>query len=174
MKLLEINNKEIYINKVKEIYYSSFPENERIDFQNLIDLKFPNSTLLGIFNDDSLIGFSYISTLGDYAYIVYLAIDEKFRNKNYGTTALNLICNLYDKKVKVLCVEKPHFPKDMPSRRIGFYKRNGFLIANFEFECLGQTFYPMYKGEFDKQKFIDFLFICFPESKDFKNIETEI
>ncbi len=173
MQLIEINNK-IHIDKIKKIYYSSFPENERIDFQYLIDLKFPNSKLLGIFNECSLIGFSYISISGDYVYIAYLAIDEEFRNKNYGTTALNLICDLYNSKVKVLSVEKPYFPKDMPSRRIGFYKRNGFLIANFEFEWLGQTYYPMYNGKFDKQKFIDFLLVCFPESKDFKNIETEI
>lgn len=29
----------------------------------------------------------------------------------------------------------------------------------------------MYKSQFDKQKFIGFLLICFPDCKDFKDIK---
>ena len=171
MNLIEIDSNSQYLNKIKDIYYSSFPESERTDFQDLVNLKFPNSKLLGILNEDILIGFSFVSELGDFAYIVYLAIDDKLRNKNYGTTALSLVCDLYKVKTKVLCVEKPNTQEDIQSRRISFYKRNEFLLANFEFEYLGQSYYSMYKGQFDKQKFIDFLLICFPGCKDFKDIK---
>lgn len=173
MKLLEINNNSKHLNKIKEIYYYSFPESERVDFVDLINCKFPNSKLWGIFDEETMIGFSFISVLGDYAYIVYLAIDDKLRNKNYGTTALSLICDLYKDKTKVLCVEKPNTQEDIQSRRIGFYKRNGFTQANFEFECLGQSYYSMYNGKFDKQKFIDFLLVCFPGCKNFRDIKGQ-
>lgn len=169
MKIFEIKKDSQYLNEIKELYHSSFPESERIDFQNLVNCTFPNSKLLGAFDEEKLIGFSFISELGDYAYIVYLAIDVKFRNKGYGTTALMLIDDLYD-KIKVLCVEKPNDATDIQSRRITFYKRNGFSLADFEFEWLGQKYYSMYKGEFDKQKFIEFLLVCFPSCKDFKKI----
>ena len=171
MKLLEINNNLKHLNKIKEIYYYSFPESERMDFADLVNCKFPNSKLFGIFDNETLIGFSFISMLGDFAYIVYLAIDKNLRNKNYGTEALNEIFNLYKDKTKVLCVEKPNSQADLQTRRISFYKRNGFVLANFEFEYLGQSYYSMYKGQFDKQKFIDFLLVCFPGCKDFKDIK---
>ena len=35
MKLLEINNNSKHLNKIKEIYYYSFPENERMGFEDL-------------------------------------------------------------------------------------------------------------------------------------------
>ena len=171
MKLSEINNNSKHLNKIKEIYYYSFPESERMDFVDLINCKFPNSKLLGIFDDETLIGFSFVSLLGEFAYIVYLAIDENQRNKNYGTQALNEIFNLHKDKTKVLCVEKPNSQTDLRTRRIGFYKRNGFTLANFEFEYLGQYYYSMYNGKFNKQKFIDFLLVCFPGCKNFREIK---
>lgn len=168
MKLVEINNNSKHLNKIKEIYYYSFPESERMDFEDLANCKFPNSKLLGIFDNETLVGFSFVSVLGEFAYIVYLAIDENQRNKSYGTKALKEIFNLYRDKTKVLCVEKPNSQTDLQTIRIGFYKRNGFILANFEFEYLGQCYYSMYNGEFDKQKFIDFLLICFPGCKNFR------
>lgn len=171
MTLLEINNNQKHLNKIKDIYINSFPESERVDFEDLVNLKFPNSKLLGIFDGETLIGFSYVSTLGEFAYIVYLAIDESQRNKKYGTQALYEIYNLYNNRTKVLCVEKTNSQADLQSRRIGFYKRNGFSLSDFEFEYLGQYYYSMYNGKFDKQKFIDFLLICFPGCKNFKDIK---
>lgn len=170
MEIFEIKEDQDNLNKIKEIYYSSFPEIERVDFQNLVDKTFPNSKLLGIFNGNILIGFTFISEFGDFSYIIYFAIEEKLRNKNYGTTALKMICDLYHDKTKVLCVEKPTKESNIPARRISFYKRNGFMLTDFEFEWSGQVYYSMFNGNFDKQKFIDFLYICFPTCKDFKNI----
>ena len=134
-------------------------------------IKLKNYKYKIVFDNETLIGFSFVSLLGEFAYIVYLAIDENQRNKNYGTQALNEISNLYKDKTKVLCVEKPNSPTSLRARRIGFYQRNGFTLANFEFEYLGQYYYSMYNGKFDKQKFIDFLLICFPVCKNFREIK---
>ena len=172
MKLLELNNSSKHLDKIKEIYYCSIPESERIDFLYLVNCKFPNSKLLGIFDNKTLIGFSFVSLLGEFAYIVYLAIDENQRNKNYGTRALNEILNVYKDKTKVLCVEKPNSQSDLRTRRIDFYKRNGFTQANLEFEYLGESYFSMYNGKFNKKKFIDFLLICFPECTNFRDIEV--
>ena len=171
MTLLEIDSKSEYLNKIKNIYLYSFPESERISFEDLVNCKFPNSRLLGIFDNESLVGFTFVSILNDFVYIVYLAIDQEQRNKNYGTQALVELYKLYKDKTKVLCVEKPNSPTDMRARRIEFYKRNGFMLANFEFEYLGQAYYSMYNGNFDKQRFIEFLLICFPGCSNFKDIK---
>lgn len=170
MNLIAINSKSKYLDKIQEIFLSSFPENERIDFEDLVNCKFPNSNLLGIFNDEILVGFSYVSVFGDLVYIVYFAIDEKERNKKYGTQALNKIFNIYKGKTKVLSVEKPLTQGDTQSKRIDFYKRNGYELATFEFEWEGQTYCPMFNGEFDRQKFIEFLLICFPGCENFRDV----
>ena len=170
MKLLEISKGSKYIDKIRFIYETSFPEIERIEFDEIVNCKFPNSKLLGIFNDKALIGFTYISVLGDFAYIIYLAIDQEQRNKKYGSESLNEIYNLYKDKTKVLCVEKPLSNTDISTRRIEFYKRNGFELADFEFEIFGQVYYSMYNGEYNKQKFIDFLLVCFPGCENFNEI----
>ena len=166
--LVEISKTSKHINKIKEIYLSSFPEEERIDFEDIVNLKFPNSKFFGIFDKRLLVGFTFVSLLGDFAYIVYLAIDKEKRNGGYGTQALKEIDELFKDKTKVLCVEKPISNEDIQSRRIGFYKRNGFSLASFEFDFLGQTYYTMYLGKFNKRKFIDFLLVCFPGCENFK------
>ena len=171
MKLLEINNNSKYLNTIKEIYHTSIPESERIDFEDLVNHAFPNSKILGIFNNNNLVGFSFVSVLGEFAYIVYLAIAENQRNNGYGSKALTTLFNLYSDKTKVLCVEKPNSKNDLRTRRINFYNRNGFTLSNFEFEYLGDYYYSMYNGKFDKEKFIDFLLICFPGCKNFKDIK---
>ena len=38
---------------------------------------------------------------------------------------------------------------------------------------LEQKYYSMYNGEFNKQKFIEFLLICFPGCNNFKDINKE-
>lgn len=163
MELLEIGKNKRYIGKVKDIYFSSFPEVERIDFKDLIEYKkYPNSKLLGIFNDDCLVGFSYVITKGSFAYIIYLAIASRYRNRGYGTTALKLICDMYKDKTMSMCVEKPEFPDDEPTRRINFYKRNGFKVADLEYIYLGQKYNIMYNGEFDEKKFTEFFYCMFP------------
>lgn len=163
MKLLEIKDNEKYIERIKDIYISSFPEVERVDFKDLIEhKKYPGSKLLGVFNDDCLVGFSYVSTKGNFAYIIYLAIASEYRNKNYGTTALKLICDMYKDKTMSMCVEKPEAPNDEPTRRINFYKRNGFKVADLEYIYLGQKYNVMYNGNFDEEKFVEFFTCLFP------------
>ena len=166
--LVEINKTSKHLNTIKNIYFSSIPVEERIEFEDMVNLKFPNSKIFGIFDKAVLVGFTYVSLFENFAYIVYLAIDEQFRNKTYGSQALKDLCNLYKEKTKVLCVEKPITNTDMKSRRINFYKRNGFALADFEFDYLGSPYYSMYNGKFNKHKFIDFLLVCFPGCNNFK------
>ena len=170
MELLDITSKSEYLDEIERIYMDSFPEIERMNFEDVANRKSPNSELLGAFNEDKLIGFTYVSVASEYAYIIYLAIDKNERNKNLGSQVLEKIDDLFKDKTKVLCVEKPESADDIPTRRINFYKRNGFTLADFEFEYLGQYYYSMYNGAFDKQKFVDFLLTCFPGCKDFKEI----
>ena len=81
MQLLELNCKSENIENLKDIYYDSIPDNERIEFRDMIKLSFPNSRLLGVFDKKMLVGFTYLCVCNDFVYIVYLAIQKSKRNK---------------------------------------------------------------------------------------------
>lgn len=103
----EVDKSSPYLKEIERIYISSFPENERIEFEEIKNTRFINSKLLAFFDNSVLLGFSYISILGSYVYIIYYAIDEKFRNQGYGTQILKMLINMFKDKVKVLCIERP-------------------------------------------------------------------
>ena len=127
MKLLDIDRDSKYLDKIHEIYFASFPENERVSFENIVNREFPNSRLLGFVDKDKLVGFSYVSVSDEFVYIVYLAIDKEYRFQGYGTTALSEIDKMFKDKTKVLSVEKPEYPNDTPSKKSLFTKN---LVMN--------------------------------------------
>lgn len=127
MKLLDIDKDSKYLDKIHEIYFESFPENERVSFENIVNREFPNSRLLGFVDKDKLVGFSYVSVSDEFVYIVYLAIDKEYRFQGYGTTALSEIDKMFKDKTKVLSVEKPEYPNDTPSKKSLFTKN---LVMN--------------------------------------------
>ena len=127
MKLLDIDKESKYLDKIHEIYFESFPENERVSFENIVNREFPNSRLLGFVDKDKLVGFSYVSVSDEFVYIVYLAIDKEYRFQGYGTTALSEIDKMFKDKTKVLSVEKPEYPNDTPSKKSLFTKN---LVMN--------------------------------------------
>ena len=127
MKLLDIDKDSKYLDKIHEIYFESFPENERVSFENIVNREFPNSRLLGFVDKDKLVGFSYVSVSDEFVYIVYLAIDKEYRSQGYGTTALSEIDKMFKDKTKVLSVEKPEYPNDTPSKKSLFTKN---LVMN--------------------------------------------
>lgn len=167
LKIIEKNSE--YIEQIKEIYLYSFPNNERIDFDEIVNHTFPNSQLLGFFCEKNLIGFSVVSAYKKFAYIAYLAIDKNQRGKGLGSQALQAICKFYNDKTIVLSVEKPEKQAEKQIRVMNFYKKNGFELMDFEFSWSGQVFWPMHYREYKKQEFINYLLVCFPTCHDFKD-----
>ena len=172
MKLLDIDKDSKYLDKIHEIYFDSFPENERVSFENIVNREFPNSRLLGFVDKDKLVGFSYVSVSDEFVYIVYLAIDKEYRFQGYGTNALSEIDKMFKDKTKVLSVEKPEYPNDTPSKKIAFYKKSGYELNDFEFVWINQVYYSVHYGKYNKEKFLKLLLTLFPTCTDFKDIET--
>ncbi len=173
MKLLDIDKDSKYLDKIYEIYFDAFPENERIPFEDIVNREFPNSRLLGFVDKDKLVGFTYISVSEEFVYIVYMAIDKEYRSQGFGTIALHEIDKMFKDKTKVLSVEKPEYPGDLPSRRIAFYKKAGYELNDFEFVWINQVYYSIHHGKYNKEKFLKLLLTLFPTCTDFKDIETK-
>lgn len=172
MKLINKSSKDI--DKVKNLYFSAFPEDEREPFHVLINSEFPNSKLFGFYDDDKFIGLTFVCFYKDLIYIVYLAVDTSERNKHYGSKILAKLSEEFNDKTFILSVEKPEQEGDIASRRLNhFYKGNGFSVVGFEFTHKNVRFVLMYKGKFNETEFKECLLHLFPASTDFSKTDIK-
>lgn len=116
--------------QIKEIYETSFPKSEKFPFWVLKQCAKENNVRLDAIinhNTDKIIGMSFLIFYDDIAYLMYVAIDKKHRNKGFGSLVLeDLIFRQVDASI-LLCIERPSAEKeDIKARRKDFYLRNGF------------------------------------------------
>lgn len=116
---------------IKEIYETSFPKSEKFPFWVLKQCARENNVRLDSIidhNTDTIVGMSFLISYDDIAYLMYVAIDKKYRNKGFGGLVLrDLILRQADTTI-LLCIERPFANKedDIKTHRKDFYLRNGF------------------------------------------------
>lgn len=85
---------------------------------------------LGYFIKDKLIALVALWEFDDFIFIEHFAVDADFRNNGIGTLVLKELNVRYSKK---LCLEVELPNNDLASRRILFYKRNGFYLNEYPY-----------------------------------------
>lgn len=122
--------------QIKEIYETSFPKSEKFPFWVLKQCAKENNVRLDSIidhNTDKIIGMRFLIFYDDIAYLMYVAIDKKYRNKGFGSLVLrDLILRQADTSI-LLCIEKPSIcdKEDIKARRKDFYLRNGFYKTGY-------------------------------------------
>lgn len=116
--------------QIKEIYETSFPKSEKFPFWVLKQCAKENNVRLDAIIDhatDKISGMQFLISYDDITYLMYMAIDNKCRNKGFGSLVLrDLILRQADTTI-LLCIERPSAKKeDIKARRKDFYLRNGF------------------------------------------------
>jgi hypothetical protein len=112
-----------YKRDIKNVYLESFPKNERFPFWILKQsLKKGKSSIKAILDDEKFIGMLYLVNCDDSFYLMFFAIKNQLRNKNYGSNVLKDLNKKY--KTLFLSIEKPS--DEISRRRKRFYLRNGF------------------------------------------------
>ena len=127
--------------KIPEIYETSFPKSEKFPFWVLKQCARENNVHLDSIIDpdtDTIVGMRFLISYDDITYLMYLAIDEKYRNKGFGGIMLrDLILRQADVSI-LLCIERPSVEKeDIKARRKDFYLRNGFYETDYFIEDSG-------------------------------------
>lgn len=79
-------------------------------------------TVYHVLDDETHIGFITVWELTGFAFVEHFVTYDEFRNKGYGSAALELLKEKYGNIV--LEAEPPE--GEMPARRVAFYERNGF------------------------------------------------
>ena len=116
--------------KAKGLYFSAFPPEERPPYWAFSwRAKQKCTDWLGIYKDNSWIGFFYVINYEDLSYVCFFAIDDEFRGKGYGTSALQALKERYQGKRIFLAIEPIDPSAENYEQRVhrkAFYLRNGF------------------------------------------------
>ena len=114
----------------EDLYLFSFPENERIPFDEIVKVSATGFGELSVAKDgDELIGMVYILKGEDLVYIYYLAVDPGKRGRGYGSAILTLLKERFQGCRFALSSESPDpGAPNLEERqwRISFYLMNGF------------------------------------------------
>ena len=118
---------------LSNLYEVSFPAEEKVDFQTLIGQENTQTAQPRLFaillkEMNKVVGLASIVDSHDFVFLFYLATYEEVRGKGIGTEILSLIKKTYNKTI-VLEVELPE--NGIATRRIEFYKRNGFHLLPY-------------------------------------------
>lgn len=128
--------------EIRTLYESSFPENERMPFERILKKRDEGVMRLISVEDESgaLIGFANITLCLDALVLNYLAIDEKERNKGYGTAVIKELKTRYPERSIVIDIEDDGVPADNTEQRIRrriFYEGLGFFAMPYRLDIFG-------------------------------------
>ena len=130
--------------KIKRLYVSSFPDDERIPYHRLVSMLGSTRVMHAYYDDGQFIGMTYIFLFRDIAYLGYIAVEEELRGKGFGTSILNMLCDMYPAYRIAIDIEEPDAEADNAQERV---KRRNFYTAN-RFEGTG-IFYRFYHMDYE-------------------------
>lgn len=160
IKLIPVTGEHELNADVREMYESTFPEDERREWVQLVALiTNPAFRFNLIFDEQILIGLISVWNLNEFIFIEHFTIRNRERGKGFGTEVIRQIIS---KEIPVILeVEEPL--SEMAIKRIRFYERLHFSVSHREY------FQPPYsKGK----KRIKMLLMSYPNEISPANFES--
>lgn len=121
--------------RVRELLDSSFPQNERVPFLQLMLFSLRKGTSFLSFRDDGeFVGTAYIVEYEDNLSLFYLAVSPGKRGHGYGSKILNAVKAKQKSLNLNLDVEAPEKgAPNLPQRlsRVEFYRKNGIVDTGY-------------------------------------------
>jgi GNAT superfamily N-acetyltransferase len=131
IKLININRNDSDLEKIRQLYLTAFPSDERAPFGLLVrKAKKPNINFFSCHDSETWIGFIYVINHIDLSYLYYFAVDDTKRGKGYGTAILEAARKKYAGRRLFLVIEEVEEKySNYPQRidRLHFYEHAGFV-----------------------------------------------
>ena len=135
VSLIKLHFHQQATSAIKEIYFNSFPPEERRSWDSINHLLSQNNSPYNIdiiLCDGEVAGFISWWQFLDFCYIEHFAIKQSMRGMRIGTKAISQFTETKNMPI-VLEVELPN-SGEMAQRRIAFYAQNGFTAhPHFEY-----------------------------------------
>ena len=158
---MQIKKVKFTSSDVRDIYFDSFPKNERMPFPIMVAMsKLWNTDFWGFYDNDTLCGFVYLAHNRKIVFVMFLAVDKTLRSKGYGSAILQEIQNKYPNKKIIISIEpcEPNSPDiKLRTKRKDFYMRNGYKETGYMMKLNGVVQeIIIINGEFSKKQFRTF------------------
>jgi len=129
MEFLQITSPEDYrVQEIFESYCSSFPQDERRDWDKLSPLfSHPKVKIISVLHEAQNIGYLIIWELTDYAFVEHFEVFPPYRSQKLGSYITGYLFENYPRII--LEIEPEHLDDDA-KRRYAFYQRNGFTLID--------------------------------------------
>lgn len=142
MIFLNENNFSSRIEEIRLIYESSFPADERMPFERVLEKRDSGvMRLLSVEGEGGeLLGFANITLCLDVLALNYFAILPEKQGRGYGTAVIRLLRERYPDRSIIIDIEDDGIICDNTEQRIrrrAFYERLGFSAMPFRVTIFG-------------------------------------
>jgi len=161
-EIRKINKDNQDLKKVKELFISAFPKEERIAFWFLaLAAKIKEADFLSFHDKDVFCGMTCVSAIDNITFILYLAVSPEMRSKGYGSAILSVVQSMYKDNKIILYMDKCDenaLDNEQRLRRQKFYKKNGYEKTGYLVKTRKIVQEVLIKnGKFSKDEFEQFL-----------------
>lgn len=128
--------------QIRLLYESSFPPDERMPFERILQKRDSGVMRLVSVEDENgeFLGFANMTLCLDVLALNYLAILPEKQGRGYGTAVIRLLRERYPDRSVVVDIEDDAVASDNPeqrTRRRAFYERLGFSAMPFRLTIFG-------------------------------------
>ena len=140
--------------QIKQLYETAFPEEERIPWDDLMQLiEEMHLDFTAYYDDETFVGFTIIYPRPSFTWYWYFAVCEELRGKGYGQQILSNVIERYKGQTTVFDMESPLQEcanSEQRKSRHRFYLRNGFRDTHVyrHFDDVEMTIMMMGEGTF--------------------------
>lgn len=136
---------------LKSLYEEAFPQEERIEFNDLMRLSLQMPLTINLYHKDgNFIGITVFLERKDFNWFWYFAVQKHLRGQGYGQQILSEMLRQYDKRPMIIDAESPFQQcanSKQRTRRYNFYLRNGFCDTGVGRTFEGITYCILLHGE---------------------------
>jgi GNAT superfamily N-acetyltransferase len=151
IKLIPVPNSRKEYKRIKNLYKEAFPADERAPLFLMKKRAAKNKgDSWNVYDGDRWIGWVYMITTDDLAYVNYLAMDNSQRGKGYGVYVIEEIKKKYAGKKVFLALEQLDPKADNYEQRLkrhAFYERCGLKDLPYKIKEASVVYSIMGTGE---------------------------
>lgn len=142
LRTADANTDAALLEKVRQLYMTAFPREERIPWFLLrLNARRSGVDLTAFLDGDTFCGFTYSVTADDLHFLLFFAVDENLRSKGYGSAILSSLKDAYGTvvlNIEPFVTDAPNLPER--KHRYGFYRHNGFFDTGYHVWEVGGMF----------------------------------
>ncbi len=143
LEIIKYDNTSKYYHDIEKLYYEAFPKNEQIPLDEFLESTIDNMNTYIFTYKNNFVGFCVTLLYENIVYLLYFAMSSKYRNRGFGSQALELIKKNNNNKVLVADIEQEQYDSTNKLQRIKrkkFYLRSGFTPTQITYVQQNVTF----------------------------------